>query len=179
MVRGCTVYSFFATMSLRYWLSWRMYLRSREMIMKYLSLFGAAALLIASAGLDEASAQRGGRGFGGAGFRGGMVGGGFRGVGMGAGFRGAGFGPGYAIRGAGWRTGVVGRPGWGVGRVGWARPGWGWAGRRWGWGYPLAAGIAAAGYYYGSGYSYDSCLAWNGYRWVDVCYSGYYPYGYW
>jgi hypothetical protein len=141
--------------------------------MKCISLFGAALLLIASAGFDEASAQRG-RGFGGAGFRGGAMG--FRGgVGVGR-FGGVGVGVGrFGGVGVG-RVGWVGRPGWGVGR-----PGWGWAGRPgWGWRYPVAAGIAAAGYYgyYGS-YPYSDCLAWNGYRWVDVCYSGYSPYGYW
>jgi hypothetical protein len=92
---------------------------------------------------------------GGAAFRGGMVSGGFR-----SGFRGIGVG------------GI--RPGWGVGR-----PGWGYAGWRRGWGWPIAAGIAAAGYYGGYYGGYDDCFAWNGYRWVNVCYSGYYPYSYW
>jgi hypothetical protein len=76
---------------------------------------------------------------------------GFRGPVIGSGVRVAGF------RGAGWRRG------------------WG------GWGWPVAAGLGLGlgtwGYYnypyysgyYGSPYS-DSCLAWNGYNWVDVCY---------
>lgn len=89
--------------------------------------------------------------------------------------------------------------GWGGGWGGWgARPGWGWGGG-WGWRWPLAAGVAigSLGYYsspyysyadnpyysdpYYSSYpyysyaSYDSCAAWNGYQWVNVCYQ---PYGY-
>jgi hypothetical protein len=38
----------------------------------------------------------------------------------------------------------------------------------WGWGFPLAAGLA-----YGS-YGYDSCLQWDGYNWINVCYDPYY-----
>src|SRR6266511_3176341 len=55
--------------------------------------------------------------------------------------------------------------------------------RRWriswrrGWGWPLAA-AAGLGYYGYSSYgSYNDCLAWDGYRYVNVCYSSY-PYGY-
>jgi hypothetical protein len=92
--------------------------------------------------------------------------------------------------------------GWRGGWGGWgARPGWGWGGGG-GWRWPLAAGVAigSLGYYsypyssypYSSYsdypyYSYasypdygyagnDSCLAWNGYQWFNVCYQ---PYGYW
>ena len=76
---------------------------------------------------------------------------GFRGPVIGSGVRVAGF------RGAGWRRG------------------WG------GWGWPVAAGLGLGlgtwGYYnypyysayYGAPYS-NSCLAWDGYNWVDVCY---------
>jgi hypothetical protein len=75
---------------------------------------------------------------------------GFRGPVIGSGVRVAGF------RGGGWRRG------------------WG------GWGWPVAAGLGLGlgtwGYnypyypaYYGAPYS-DSCLAWDGYNWVDVCY---------
>jgi hypothetical protein len=152
----------------------------------------AIALLIGAVTLDEASAQRGG--FGG-GFRGGVgiSGGGFRGVGVGGGFRGVGVGtPAFRTAGIGvGRTGFVGRPGFGfVGRPGiigrpgfigrrgfigrpglrWAggwRPGWGWG---LGWGFPVLAGLAAASYS-------TSCVAWDGFRWVNICYSPY-PYGY-
>src|SRR6516225_6195149 len=79
-----------------------------------------------------------------------------------------------SARVVGFRGGVgIVRPG-----LGW-RAGWGgWGVRRgWGWGWPVAAGIAAgvatAGWGYGS-----SCLAWNGYGWVNVCYA-HYPYTYW
>jgi hypothetical protein len=98
-----------------------------------------------------------------------------------------------SARVVGFRGGVgIGRVGFarpglgvGIGRVGFVRPGLGWrAGwggwgvrRGWGWGWPVAAGIAAgvatAGWGYGS-----SCLAWNGYGWVNVCYTPY-PYTYW
>jgi len=118
----------------------------------WLSVAGAG-LILASGLVDTASARVGGfRGVGVGGFRGGAVG--FRGVG----FARPGLGVGIA------------RPGL---RVGWG----GWGVRRgWGWGWPVAAGIAAgvatAGWGYGS-----SCLAWNGYGWVNVCY-GYAPYSY-
>jgi hypothetical protein len=61
------------------------------------------------------------------------------------------------------RTGFVGR----LGVVG--RPGWHW-------GFPLVAGAAATSYYYD--YPSSSCLAWNGFTWVNNCYSWYHPYGY-
>ncbi|MET3839038.1 hypothetical protein ABIE49_001116 [Bradyrhizobium sp. OAE829] len=76
---------------------------------------------------------------------------------------------------------IAGRPGWGVaGRPGWGgrwagyRPGWG----RWGWGGwggPVAAGIVAAGAWgYPYGYSgYHSCVVWDGYQYVNVCYESY------
>ena len=120
----------------------------------------AAGLILASGLVDTASARVG---FGGVGFRGG--------VGIGR--------VGFARPGLGVGIGRVGfaRPGLGLGwRAGWG--GWGWR-RGWGggWGWPIAAGIAAgvatAGWGYGS-----SCLAWNGYGWVNVCYAPY-PYTYW
>src|SRR5215213_5314235 len=134
-----------------------------EKSMKKLVLLGASALLFASLVVDEASAQRG---FGGGGFRGGggFGGGGFRGGLGGGGYRGVGFGGGY--RGLGW----AGR-GYGPYR------GYGYGYRRgYGWGWPLAAGlgIAAAATTYGY---YNSCTAWNGYAWVNVCYQPAY-YGY-
>jgi hypothetical protein len=95
------------------------------------------------------------------------IGGGFRGLGF-AGVRTAGFGG--AWRGAAWRG-----AGWRAARVGSA---WGWGGRRrgWGWCFPLAAaGLTAAT----PAYADNSCLVWNGYTWVDVCFGGYgYGYGY-
>lgn len=167
-------------------------------MMKQLLLIGAASLMLASLIPDTASAQRGMRVGGPVGIGGGAV----RGVGIGGGpirtaaIGGVGIGrPGLGVvgrpgigagigPGVGWRPGLgVGRPGWGVG--GW-RPGWGVAGwrpgwRGWGWGYPVAAGLLAAGALgYGYGYGYDQCLAWNGYTWVNICYQPYpYSYGYW
>ena len=120
----------------------------------------AAGLILASGLVDTASARVGG--FGG-GFRGGVGIGrvGFARPGLGVGIGRVGFvRPGLGL---GWRAGWGG---WGV------RRGWGWGG---GWGWPVAAGIAAgvatAGWGYGS-----SCLAWNGYGWVNICYA---PYPYW
>jgi len=118
----------------------------------------AAGLILASGLVDTASARV-------VGFRGGV------GIGR-VGFARPGLGVGIG------RVGFV-RPGLGLGwRAGWGgwglRRGWGWGG---GWGWPIAAGIAAgvatAGWGYGS-----SCLAWNGYGWVNVCYAPY-PYTYW
>jgi hypothetical protein len=52
------------------------------------------------------------------------------------------------------------------------------AGRGW-WGFPVGLGIGLGafsygypyGYDYGYGYGYgDSCLAWNGFNWVNYCY---------
>jgi hypothetical protein len=83
---------------------------------------------------------------------------------------------GVGVRGAFVRPGIGWRPGIGVARwggVGW-RGGWGWR-RGWGWGWPVAAGIGL-GY---AGYWGSSCLAWNGWRWVNVCYRPYGWYGYW
>jgi hypothetical protein len=118
----------------------------------------AAGLILASGLVDTASARVG---FGGVGFRGGV------GIGR-VGFARPGLGVGIG------RVGIA-RPGLGLGwRAGWG----GWGVRRgWGWRWPVAAGIAAgvatAGWGYGS-----SCLAWNGYGWVNVCYAPY-PYTYW
>jgi hypothetical protein len=138
--------------------------------------------------------MRGGAiGGGGGGFRGGAIGGGgFRGAAIGGGgFRGAAIGGG-GFRGApissGFRGGMVGRSGLdfrgpvigsGVRVAGFRGAGWrrGWGG----WGWPVAAGLGLGlgtwGYYnypYYSAYSgapySDSCLAWDGYNWVDVCY---------
>ena len=127
--------------------------------MKKLLLLGASALLFASLVVDEASAQRGMGG----GFRGGFAGGGFRAANVGG------------FRGAGWAGRPVGWGGWGGRRVGWG--GWGWR-RGWGWGWPVAAGVglgvglATAGYY-------GSCWRWDGWTWVNVCYTpSYYSYGY-
>jgi len=132
--------------------------------MKRLALLGAAALVVAALIPTDATAQRGrGVALGGGGVRAAAIAGGFRGVGIGGG--------GYAIRSAaiGPRVGFVGRPGMR------------WAGRRWGgWGFPIAAGIAAAaiygaGYGYNYGYysygpGYGSCVAWDGYQYVNACY---------
>ena len=70
------------------------------------------------------------------------------------------------------RSAMVGRPGF-VGRPFVRR---GFVGHRrfaWGWGVPVGIGLAA-------GYGY-SCLRWNGWAWVNVCYDPYYygGYGYW
>jgi hypothetical protein len=165
---------------------------------KQLCLIGAATLGLLALLPGDAFAQRapiGGGGMrggaigGGGGFRGGAIGGGgFRGGAIGGGgFRGAAIGGGF--RGApissGFRGGVVGRSGLGfrgpvigsgVRVAGFRGGGWrrGWGG----WGWPVAAGLGLGlGFYnypyysayYGSPYS-DSCLAWNGYNWVDVCY---------
>lgn len=135
------------------------------------ALLAATALLITVASLpDDAFAQRGARGFGG---RGVMMGG-FRGGGY-AGYRG-GFYRGGAIgyRGGLYRGAAIGYRG-GLYRT----AGWGWRGR-----WPIAAGLAigALGYgygyyggypYYGYGYGsypYNSCTAWDGYQWVNICY---------
>jgi hypothetical protein len=152
--------------------------------MKRMIVLGAAALTLAFLIADEASAQR--RGFGGGGFGGmggrGMAVGGMGGRGMAVGGRGIGV-AGVGFRGAGYgiRTAGVGGVGYGirtagVGRGGglW-RPGVRFGGWRGGWGYPLAAGIGLG--YYGGYSGYKDCLAWDGYGWVNVCYSTY-PYGY-
>jgi hypothetical protein len=146
------------------------------------ALLAAAALLIVAGSMpDNAFAQRGGRGFAGGGFRGGGFGG--YGGGLyrgGIGYRGGAIG--YRGGAIGYRGGAIGYRGAAIGyrggvyrSVGW-RPGWGW-------GAPIAAGIAlgAIGYGYGGyGYGYDpyyyggysttSCLAWDGYQWVNICY---------
>jgi hypothetical protein len=40
----------------------------------------------------------------------------------------------------------------------------------------VAAAAVGVGLY--GGY-YNDCVAWDGYQWVNVCYSGYGGYGYW
>lgn len=160
--------------------------------MKQLCLIGAATLGLLALLPGDAFAQRapiggggmrgGAIGGGGGGFRGGAIGGGgFRGAAIGGGFRGApissGFRGGMVGRsGLGFRGPVIGS---GVRVAGFRGAGWrrGWGG----WGWPVAAGLGLGlgtwGYYnypyysayYGAPYS-DSCLAWDGYNWVDVCY---------
>jgi hypothetical protein len=124
---------------------------------------------------DDASAQRGTRG--GAGFsRGSAMGvGGFRAISPG-GFRGVGMARpgGFAVRNARFGPGfrpVAARP-WLAGRSD-------WGGRRgWRGGVPVAAGLGL-GYGLYSSYPYDNdCVAWDGWRWVNVCYQPY-PYRYW
>jgi hypothetical protein len=167
--------------------------------MRKLWVLGASALLIAFSVIDEAAAQRGrgggGGAFSGGGFQGRAIGSGFR---AGSGFRGAAIGGGYrgrAITGGryvGPRAGVRrASPRWAGRRVGVARAGvagrrivrgarWGgrrvWVSRRpawrrnwWGWGWPVAAGFA-----FGAATAYSSCWQWDGYQWVNVCYQPYY-----
>lgn len=150
--------------------------------MRRIAVFFACVVLLIFALADQASARRGGGFHGGGGFRGGgFRGGGFRGGGFrGAGFRGGGF---RGFRGGmGGLRGVGG--GWRGGRgVAW-RGGRGWRGRGRGWGYwpwGIAAGLAAAPYYYGS--YYNDCpvvrrrvATSSGYRirWVRSC-----NYSYW
>ena len=162
--------------------------------MKRFLAFAAVTLLLASALPDEASAQRrgfgggpgmriGGAGFGSGGLR--VGGAGFGTAGLGAvgrpglgwgavGRPGLGWGavgrPGLGWGGA-WRPGW--RPGWGV-AGGWWGPGWRRAGWGWGWGLPLAVGVGL-GY---ASYADSGCLAWDGYRWVNICYPSY-SYSYW
>lgn len=147
--------------------------------MKKILLLIAAALILATLLPEDASAQRG-RGYrAGGGYRGVAVGGyrgarlgyrgvgyGYRGVGYGYrgyGYRGVGYGyRGYGYRGYGYRTAWVGGPYYR--RYG----GYPWRAR-----WPIAAGVAAVGYYYGAPYYpayYDTCVVWNGYGWVNVCY---------
>jgi hypothetical protein len=133
-------------------------------------VLGAAALISSFVLSDEASARRVG------------IGGGVRGVGVGAvGVRGVGF-RGVGVGAVGVRTvgigGGIWRPGLGVGwrpGLGWAGGWGGWGGGWGGWGFPIATGIAVSS---GWGYPNDSCLAWNGYGWVNVCYRQS-PFGYW
>ena len=123
---------------------------------------------------------------GGPGFRAGAIGS------PGVGFRGGpgvyrGVGPG--TRTAAVRGGYVAGTRWAGGRPGgWYGNRWNgnrWYGNRWrGWGFPVAAAAVGLGYY--GGYGYNDCIAWDGYQWVNVCYSNYYAgyggyggYGYW
>ena len=115
-----------------------------------IALFACASVAMLA---PDAASARGG--FGGGGFHGG--GGGFRGGGFAAGgMRGGGF------AGGGFRAaGIAARPGWGY------RRGWGW---------PIGAGIIAAGALgYGYPYyaGYDGCVVWDGYQYVNVCYQSY------
>ena len=160
-----------------------------ENTMKKILIVTAAAALLAVVSIDEASARFRGGGFAG-GFRGAGFGG-FRGAAIG-GFRGGAIG-GYGFRGA--RLGLGGARyigGWGgarylgaygVGRrVAWA--GRGYYPYRYGYRryWPIAAGLGLAA---ASSYSYyNSCWRYDGWQWVNVCYSPYaysgygYPYGY-
>jgi hypothetical protein len=140
---------------------------------------GGRGVAVGGGGFRAANIGGGGRGVavGGGGFRAANIGGyrGAVGIGRGYGVRTAAIGSGaYGVRGGAWRPGygVAGGPGWRAA---------GWHGGRRGWGFPIAAGIVAAGalgYYgypsYGYGYSsyggYDDCLAWDGYQWVNTCY---------
>ena len=159
--------------------------------MKKFLLLGASVALLSFAVIEEASAQRGGGGFRGGGFRGGMVGGGFRGGMVGGGFRGGMVGGAYrgAAIGGGFRgmpvraaaIGGYGYRGAGLGGYGYGRR-VAWAGRpyypyyrygyRRGWGWPVAAGLGV-GLLATSAY-YDSCWRYDGWQWVNVCYGGYY-----
>jgi hypothetical protein len=130
---------------------------------KLLALTAAASISALIALPHEASAQRFGGGFRGAGMGVGM-GGGFRGAVLG-GFRG-GFGGGIGYRAAalGPRWGIGGgvRPGWGYGYRRWGYPGWGWGAAG------LAAGVAlATAPYYGYGYGYPY---YNDNYYGDDCY---------
>jgi hypothetical protein len=122
----------------------------------------------------------------GGGFRGAPIGGafrtasigGFRSVGpgvarIGPGFRGAAVAPGIARVGPGFRAAAIG-PGFRGAHVAAFRgAGWRWR-RGWGWGWPVAFGLGVGAWpYYASSYS-DSCIVWDGYAWVNVCY----PYEY-
>ena len=146
--------------------------------MKKLLVMTAAAGLLVVASIEEASARYRGGGFGG-GFRGAGFGGGFRGVGIGGGYRGVGFRTaaigGYGFRGAriGW-GGARYLGGYGVARrVAWAGRGYypyRYGYRRYGWGLPVAAGLGLV-----AASAYNNCWQYNGWQWVNVCYS---PYGY-
>jgi len=126
--------------------------------MKAFWLVAAAGLVLVSLLPNEAFAQRGI---------------GPRMVGGGGGFRGAAIGPRIGGGGVGgFRGGAVGPRFSGV-RV--AGPGWGWRrGGGW-WGFPVGLGIGLGAFSYGYPYGYDygygdSCLAWNGFNWVNYCY---------
>ena len=127
--------------------------------MKQFWLVAAAALILVTLLPDGAFAQRGG-------FRGGGVGGGFRGAAIGGGFRGGGLGMArVGAVGGGFRGAAIGR-GFRVA---------GFRGRR-GWGWPVALGLGLGAYsypYYYSSYYSDPCIVWNGYDWVNICYSYY------
>jgi hypothetical protein len=110
------------------------------------------------------------RGYGGV-YRGAAIspGGLYRGApvrsGYGSVYRGAAYAP---YRGTYYRGARVAATGYGYYR-GYGRYGrYGHYRRGWGWGFPLAAGLAYA--------SYDSCIQWDGYNWINVCYD---PYYYW
>src|SRR3954470_21487399 len=143
--------------------------------MKRWFVLGAAALMLGSLVADDASAQRRGfGGFGGGAVRMGNIGGGpmrMAGPGLRGGMGTVGIGgPGIRTAGLGVRTAGLGVRS-GVRYAGWRGR---WGGGR-GWGFPLAVGFGL-GY---AGSYYNDCLAWDGYQWVNVCYSPYYGYGYW
>src|SRR5262249_23782345 len=131
--------------------------------MKQFWLVAAAGLMLATLLPNEAFAQRG-------------IGPRMGGGGIGGGFRGAAIGPRFA--GGGCRGAAIG-PRFAGARV--AGPGWGWRGRRGWWGFPVGLGIGLGAFSYGYPYAYDygypygygygdSCLAWNGFNWVNYCY---------
>jgi hypothetical protein len=159
--------------------------------LKHVGASALASIFLLAFTAESADAQRGRGGGPGAarmgvgGARVGMAGPGLRGAairGPGVGFQGPGVyrGVGPGIRTAGIRSGYVGAVG---SRWAGVRPGiWRgnrWHGNRWrgwGWGFPVAAAAVGLGYYAGNSY-YNDCIAWDGYQWVNVCYSGGYGYG--
>jgi hypothetical protein len=162
--------------------------RERTDYEKGLLDYSAVAILLLAT-MSQYALARGGGSHGGSGHGGGFHGGGFHGFG-GGGFRGAGFGGGlrgfggprasFAAVGPGFRGSSFGGRGFPSASGRWIGPGRGWARRAgwqrggwrrgWGWGGgALALGIGFGWDYYDAYYDNGSCLAWNGYRWVNTC----------